>query len=58
MNKCIIRIPERESKENGKEAIFEEMMIMHFLELVEDMNSFVLKTNQKKFTPRKIVMKL
>lgn len=31
---------------------------MHFPELVEDMNSFILKTNQKKFTPRKIVMKL
>lgn len=58
VNKCIIRIPERESKENGKETIFEEIMIMHFPELVEDMNSFILKTNQKKFTPRKIVMKL
>lgn len=58
VNKCIIRIPEKESKKNGKDTIFKEIMIMHFPELVEDMNSFILKTNQKKFTPRKIVMKL
>lgn len=50
---------ERENEENEEEAIFEEMMIIPFPEMMEDMNpSIPRRINQKKFTPRKIVIKL
>lgn len=32
----VIEIPERENRENGKEVIFEELMSVNFLELIND----------------------
>lgn len=35
MNTCIIRILERENKENREEAMVEEIKITHFSELMD-----------------------
>lgn len=46
-NLYIIRVPKREERENRAEAIFEEIMAMHFPKLIKAISSHDVKRHSK-----------